>query len=70
VDAEQRTAILAGIGAKVRADACERGLQIADQCQERLAHVPLVVGLVGGEPLAAVVSLECAQETEGGGGEV
>jgi hypothetical protein len=54
----------------MRADRCQRLLQIGDQLQIGLAHMPLVIGLVRVEPLPAVVALERAQKAESGSGEV
>src|SRR6185312_6125919 len=70
VDAVQRTAVLARVGAVVRADLRQRRLQVGDQDEERLAHVALVVVLVRVEPVAMVVAFQSAQEAEGGGGEI
>src|SRR5690606_21228036 len=70
VDAEQRAAHRARIGAEVRADRGQRRLQVADQAQEGLAHVRLVVGAVGLEPGLVVVSRQAAQEAQAGIAEV
>src|SRR5690606_13388867 len=70
VDAEQRAPHRARVGAEVRADRGHRRLQVADQAQERLAYVRLVVGAVGLEPGLVVVSRQAAQEAQAGIAEV
>ncbi len=64
VDAEQRTAGAARVGAVVRADRQQVRLQVGDQALEGLLEVRLVVVAVIVEPLARVVARQRAQELE------
>src|SRR5207342_1498910 len=70
MDAEQRAADRAGIGAVLRADRGEVRLQVRKQLEEGAAHLRVVVGLVRLEPLAIVVAGQAAQELEALVGEV
>src|SRR5690606_10570077 len=70
VDAEQRAAHFRRVGAEMRAHPGQRDLQVAEQALERLAHVGLVVRLVGLAPGALVVAGQGAEELQALVGEV